>query len=127
LDTAIFTLAELQGLAYGKPNHLTYGTFLKACAHLMLWNDGFQRMVVEPVFLQCCEDGQVGEMVLEHLQAVALKNLYWELLKDVVSLGTMTTVQDLPHAWRCFWPGRKRAAVIRGKHIARQKLDRFVP
>ena len=76
LDTAIFTLAELQGSAYGKPNHLTYGTFFKACAHLMPRNDDLRRMVIEPVFLQCCID-------LAHLQAVAPKDLYWDLLKDL--------------------------------------------
>jgi hypothetical protein len=128
LDTAIFTVAELQALVYGKSNHLMYGTFLKAaCAHLMPRYDKFWRMVVKPVFLQCCKDGQVGEMVLKHLQAVVPKNLYWELLKDVVSPGTTTTVQDLPHSWQCYWPGQKWAAVRRGKHVARQKLGRFAP
>lgn len=126
LDTAIFTLAELQGSPYGKPNHLTYGTFLKACANLMPRDDELRRMVVEPVFLQCCEDGQVGDMVLTHLRNAAPKDLYRELLKDVVTSGAKVKVQDLPFEWRRNvqehrrWPGRKRTAV-RQKQAVRQK------
>lgn len=133
LDTAIFTLAELQGSPYGKPNHVTYGTFFKACAHLMPRDDELRRMVVEPVFLQCCKDGQVGDMVLKHLRAVAPKDLYWELLKDVVSSGARVKVQDLPYEWRCNvqpqrrWPGRTRTAVRRGKHVAREKSGQLAP
>jgi hypothetical protein len=128
LDTAIFTLAELQGSPYGKPNHLTYGTFLKACANLMPRDDELRRMVVEPVFQQCCEDGQVGGMVLTHLRNAAPKDLYRELLKDVVSSGTKIRVQDLPREWRRNvreqrrWPRRTRTAVKQGKPQAvRQK------
>ena len=127
LDTAIFTLAELQGSPYGKPNHLTYGTFLQACANLMPRDNELRRMVVEPVFRQCCEDGQVGEMVLTHLRDAAPKDLYRELLKDVKSSGTKLQVQDLPFEWRRNvrelrrWPGRTRTTVRRGKQIVQQK------
>jgi hypothetical protein len=65
LDTAIFTLEELQESSYGRPNHVTYGMFLKACANLIPIDDeDRRRIIVEPVFLQCCEDGQVGDIVL---------------------------------------------------------------
>jgi len=127
LDTAIFTLAELQGSPYGKPNHLTYGTFLKACANLMPRDDELRRMVVEPVFIQCCEDGQVGEMVLTHLRDAAPKDLYRELLKDVTASGEKVAVQDLPREWRRNvqehrrWPGQTPAAVRPGKQAVRQK------
>lgn len=137
LDTAIFTLAELQGSPYGKPNHLTYGTFLKACANLIPRDDELRRMVVEPVFLQCCEDGQVGEMVLTHLKNAAPKDLYRELLKDVPAFGgrTKLRVQDLPLKWRRNvrehrrWPSRTRAraAVRPGKQVVREKQRRLAP
>ena len=133
LDTAIFTLAELQGSPYGKPNHLTYGTFLKACANLMPRDGELRRMVVEPVFLQCCEDGQVGEMVLTHLWDAAPKDLYWELLKDVAAPGAKVTLQDIPLDWRRNvqehrrWPGRTRTPVKQRKQQVVQEKGRLAP
>lgn len=126
LDTAIFTLAELQGSPYGKPNHLTYGTFLKACANLMPRDDELRKMVVEPVFQQCCKDGQVGDMVLKHLRNAAPKDLYRELLKGVAASGAKVKVEDLPLEWRRNvkehrrWRDRTRTTVKRGKQAVQQ-------
>ena len=127
LDTAIFTLEELQASRYGQPNQVTYGTFIKACSNLL---DGegdkdLKRMVIEKAFQQCCRDGQVGEMVLAHLRDAAPADLYNELLgsakirRNDPELATPTTgtsaatasapvtgvkdvtVHDLPLEWRC--------------------------
>lgn len=134
LDTAIFTLAELQGSPYGKPNHLTYGTFLKACANLMPRDDELRRLVVEPVFIQACRDGQVGEMVLTHLRNAAPKDLYRELLKEVSpSSGGKVKLEDLPFEWRRNvrehrrWPARTRATVRQGKHAVKERQRRLAP
>lgn len=134
LDTAIFTLAELQGSPYGKPNHLTYGTFLKACANLMPRDNELRTLIVEPVFRQCCEDGQVGEMVLAHLWNAAPKDLYRELLKDVVpSGGGKIKVRDLPREWRRNvqehrrWPARTHTVVRQGKQAVVRENRRFRP
>lgn len=100
LDTAIFTLEELQGSSYGTPNHVTYGMFLKACANLIPSDEERRRVVVEPVFLQCCKDGQVGEMVLDHLRLAAPTDLYNKLL-GVKNSSTKVRIEDLPAEWRC--------------------------
>jgi hypothetical protein len=102
LDTAIFTLAELQASRYGQPNEVTYGTFIKACANLLSDDDEMLRVVIENAFQQACKDGQVGEMVLSHLRHAAPDDLYQELLAEVI-LSSDATVKmgDLPPEWRC--------------------------
>ena len=99
LDTAIFTLKELQASRYGQPNQVTYGTFIKACANLLPKDDDMRRVIIERAFRQCCKDGQVGDMVLTHLRRAAPADLYEELLADCS--GAVITVQDLPLEWRC--------------------------
>lgn len=101
LDTAIFTLEELQESPYGRPNHVTYGMFLKACANLIPMDDDRRRVVVEPVFLQCCKDGQVGENVLRQLRLAAPEDLYRKLLSGVRQSGAYVTLEDIPEEWRC--------------------------
>jgi hypothetical protein len=101
LHTAIFTLEELQSSRYGQPNQITYGTFMKACANLLSDDDEMRRVVIEKVFLQCCTDGQVGEMVLVHLRDAAPEELYKKLLSEVQVSGTTISVDDLPPKWRC--------------------------
>lgn len=101
LDTAIFTLEELQASSYGRPNHVTYGMFLKACANLIPTDEERRRVVVEPVFLQCCKDGQVGEIVLRQLRLAAPEDLYNKLLGDISQTGLRVTLKDLPPEWRC--------------------------
>ena len=120
LDTAIFTLEELQASRYGQPNQVTYGTFMKACANLLSEEEedvNRKRMVIEKAFQQCCRDGQVGEMVLAHLRDAAPKDLYYELLEGAIlepiaddkplaaAVDSATfrevTVHDLPPEWRC--------------------------
>jgi hypothetical protein len=101
LDTAIFTLEELQASRYGHPNQVTYGVFLKACANLLSDDDEMRRIVIEKAFRQCCRDGQVGEMVLTHLRDAAPMDLYKELLAGALGTDAKVKVEDLPPAWRC--------------------------
>ena len=101
LDTAIFTLTELQNSRYGHPNQITYGTFIKAVANLLDKDDDLRREIIERAFRQCCNDGQVGEMVLNYLRKAAPADLYEELLSDIIqSSGTTISVEDLPVEWR---------------------------
>lgn len=103
LDTAIFTLQELQASRYGQPNEVTYGTFMQACANLCLPDDDEKllRHVIEETFQQCCKDGQVGEMFLTHLKNAAPKDLYRELLATSGDDATVINVENLPPEWRC--------------------------
>ncbi|CAJ1932727.1 unnamed protein product [Cylindrotheca closterium] len=98
LDTAIFTLQELQSSRYGQADDVAYATFMKACANLALplpskMDGGRQRHkeerlmlreVIRATFKQCCEDGQVGETFLEHLKNAAPPDLYMQLLSEAM-------------------------------------------
>jgi hypothetical protein len=97
LDTAIFTLRELQGSRYGQPNQVTYGTFIRACANLLHDDYEMRRAIIKQAFEQCCEDGQVGNMVLNYIP----KDLYSELLADyATSAYNNISLNDLPVEWR---------------------------
>lgn len=101
LDTAIFTLQELQSSRYGQADDVAYATFMKACANLALppCNNNHQKMddqrrdeemlmlreVIRATFKQCCVDGQVGETFLEHLKIAAPHDLYMELLAEAMA------------------------------------------
>ena len=100
LDTAMFTLAEVQSSEYCSPNEATYGTFIRACANLLHDDDKLRRDIIEKAFKQCCKDGQVGDLVLSFLRRAAPADLYEELLADISS-GTLITAEDLPREWRC--------------------------
>jgi Pentatricopeptide repeat domain len=97
LDTALFTLRELQGSRYGHPNQVTYGTFIKACGNLLYDDDDLRRDIVKQVFLQCARDGQVGQMVLQYTP----KKLYKELLAEYLNVDDeeLVSVKDPPAEW----------------------------
>jgi hypothetical protein len=97
LDTALFTLKELQGSRYGQPNQVTYGTFIKACANLLHDDEELRRETIKRAFQQCCKDGQVGQMVLNYTP----RDLYEELMAGYIRSGVPVSVQDLPPEWRC--------------------------
>jgi hypothetical protein len=110
LDTALFTLAELQSSDYCRPNEATYGTFIRACANLLHDDDELRREVIEKAFRQCCKDGTVGDNVLTFLRKAAPNDLYEELLADFLSSGAMITASDLPLEWRCNADGARQSA-----------------
>lgn len=103
LDTAIFTLNELQSCQYAQPTELTYSTFIKACCNLLSTEDEDSlREVIQETFHQCKEDGQVGEMFLSGLREAAPTDLYKDLFSEVlVKNKDFVEVDDLPHSWRC--------------------------
>jgi hypothetical protein len=104
LDTAIFTLQELQSSRYGQPNELTYATFLKACTNLLSDDDKMLREVINETFYQCKKDGQVGERFLFRLREAAPADLYKQLLSEVIvkkGKNKDLTVNDLPPSWTC--------------------------
>lgn len=114
LDTAIFTFEELKDSPYGKPNHVTYGMFLRAVSNLIPTDDELRRRsVVEPVFLQCCKDGQVGEIVLKQLRYAAPDDLYQKLIGDFLVSSkspTRVRIEDIPHEWKCNVRNERRGA-----------------
>lgn len=101
LDTALFTLAEVQQSEYCRPNEATYGTFIRACANLLHDDVELRRRIIEKAFKECCQDGQAGDVVLNFFRKAAPADLYEELLSDFVTSGTVITAKDLPAEWRC--------------------------
>lgn len=97
LDTAMFTLSELQASRYGQPNQVTYGTFIRACSNLLHDDIEMRRMVIKRAFQQCCQDGQVGEMVLNYIP----NDVRDELLGKFCSSTKKVSLHDLPIEWRC--------------------------
>lgn len=108
LDTAIFTLAELQKSEYGSPTHFTYRMFFQAINALVPKGDILRSQVITPVFIQACKDGQVDDMVLADLRDAAPEDLFRELLAGVSSSsGDRITKRDLPLEWTCNVETRK--------------------
>lgn len=96
LDTALFTLKELQSSRYGQPNQVTYGTFIRACANLLHDDEKMRRTIIKRVFRQCCKDGQLGRMVLNYTP----RSLRKELLADYIRPNGHVSLDDLPLEWR---------------------------
>ena len=120
LDTAIFTMEELMDSPYGRPNHFAYGMFLACCANLIPSDDKRLRItIIEPVFLKCCRDGQVNELVLNQFRLAAPKSLYNKLLGEIAQKNKVR-INDIPPEWKCNvrgerWKGRKCRANGRKK------------
>lgn len=73
------------------PNHVTYGTLLKACARL-LPEGKEKRKYTREYFRKACADGCVGEMVMNRLGEAASCAQYDGLLKGI-------TKSTLPEEW----------------------------
>lgn len=104
LNVAIFTFDELLASGYGQPNQITYATFFLACANLLSDkdDDARRREILKRAFWHCCQDGQLGDIVLAHFRRAAPMDLYQELLHGYVEAGTtIVRVENLPREWRC--------------------------
>ena len=75
------------------PDPVSYGLFLRSCAHLMPPSDK-REAVVENMFRKCCNDGQVGTFVLHELSQAGSKHLCQKLLG-----GDMESGVNLPFEW----------------------------
>jgi hypothetical protein len=76
-----------------KPNHVTYGTMLKACARLLPPGSSVRRKTVRKIFRECCEAGCVGDMAISRLREAA-PEVYKELLQG-------HSKHALPEEWTC--------------------------
>lgn len=94
---------ELRWSEYGPPNFLSYASYLRVCAESM---DESQRDVhVRRIFVQACEEGQVGEIVLEKFLAAASPELCRELLG---STGDDILSELVPKTWTRNVKGERR-------------------
>jgi len=98
LEIAHKTLKEMEQSPFAKPDQVTYGTFLKVCANQMPESDTRQQLV-EILFKKCVRDGQVGNLVLKELKAVASPELYSKLVLGR-HIDDDVRIEDLPKEWR---------------------------
>lgn len=92
---AQLTMKEVLLGRFERPNFLTFATFLGVCSSTL--TPSIQRdYIVMKTFEQCCEAGQVGQIVLEKLKLAASQPLYNDLLEDVLNEDG---VPELPFEW----------------------------
>lgn len=87
-------LAAYQQLSkYDQPNHVTYGTMLKACARLLPDNDHLRHKWAKKIFRHSVADGCVGDMVVSRMREAVSPPIYRDLMKG-------NKKQSLPFSWR---------------------------
>ena len=101
-------LKELEESPHGKPDQVTYGTFLKVCRTQMP-DCTARSQIIEVIFKKCSKEGQVGKLVLEQLNAITTADQFRSLVGSLHS-----DCMDLPSAWT--------RNVIEGKRRRRQRL-----
>lgn len=108
MEIASTMLKELEESPHGKPDQVTYGTFLKVCRTQM--PDCLARnQVVDVIFKKCSKEGQVGKLVLEQLNAVTTADKFSSLIGS-----PYTDYMSLPSEWT--------RNVVEGKRRRRQQL-----
>lgn len=103
-------LRDLEQSSFGKPDQITYGTFLKVCTNQMADCDARDK-VVEVLFKKCCKDGQVGNMVIQQLKQVTKSDHYLRLIGRTQE--ERVSIEELPRNWWC--------NVVEGKRQRRKR------
>lgn len=98
VEIAHTILKELEQSPYGKPDQVTYGTFLKVCANQMP-DCSTRNQVISVVFKKCQKTGQVGNFILQQLKAMASEEIYMMLLGRGIHEDIQ--IADLPSEWWC--------------------------
>jgi hypothetical protein len=96
VEIAHKVLKDLEVGDYGKPDQVTYGTFLKVCANQMP-ECSTRENIIEMIFQKCRRDGQVGNMVLQQLRAIASPEKYLELIG--FPIDAEHGMEELPQDW----------------------------
>ena len=99
MEIANSMLVELNDCPYGKPDHITYGTYLKVINNQMP-PSGARNQIVETVFRKCIKDGMVGEMVLRQLREMGMEALFETLAGKSMMWGEIN-LGELPKEWIC--------------------------
>uniref|UniRef100_A0A7S2EBP2 Pentacotripeptide-repeat region of PRORP domain-containing protein n=1 Tax=Ditylum brightwellii TaxID=49249 RepID=A0A7S2EBP2_9STRA len=100
LQIASSTYKELIASGFGRPNHITYSTFLRVCSNLIPSGDS-RASSMGTVFRKCCEDGQVNDLIIRQLQRSLTPDQIRGLVKcDIKNVDTLKPT-DLPSSWTC--------------------------
>ena len=78
---ATFQLLVSRSDEFGTPNHVTYGTMLKACSRLLPYGSPIRQKWTRRLFEDCKREGQVGDMVLSRLREAATPDEYKEMME----------------------------------------------
>lgn len=113
LEIANSMLVGLRESKYGKPDQVTYGTYLKVVNNQMPPSKA-RDQVVDTVFRKCAKDGMVGELVLRQLREMGMEDVYEKLVGK--SFWGDFNLSELPTEWTC--------NVIEGKRMRRRKFRR---
>jgi len=113
IEIANAMLVGLQKSSYAKPDHVTYGTYLKVINNQMPPSKS-RDQIVETVFRKCAKEGMVSEMVMRQLREMGMESVC-ESLMGSSSWGEMK-LSDLPGDWTC--------NVIEGKRMRRRQFRR---
>lgn len=112
LDIANSMLMGLDESPYGRPDHITYGTYLKVIANQMEPSQARNELAAT-VFQKCAKDGMVGGMVLRQLREMGMADEEYEELVGI-SIWKTPSLSDLPSSWTC--------NVIEGKRLRRKQF-----
>ena len=82
---------------YARPDHLSFGTILRACSTLLPIQDPRREDLVGRVFEKARREGQVSPLVMEQLCFAASSKLYRKLMG--VPKSERVAIQDLPVEW----------------------------
>jgi hypothetical protein len=96
IEIAHKILKDLEQSPYGRPDQVTYGTFMKTCANQMP-DSHTRQQIVEVLFKKCCRDGQFGNLALHQLKCMASDELYEQLIGR--SIHDNIQMEDLPKEW----------------------------
>ena len=96
MEIANSMLVELNESPYGRPDQVTYGTYLKVVNNQMP-PSGARDQVVDTVFRKCIKDGMVGEMVLRQLREMGMEEIFENLVGR--SMWGEINLSDLPTEW----------------------------
>jgi hypothetical protein len=93
-NVAVSTFQQLQSRSseYGEPNHVTYGTMLKACARLLPQGCSERSRWTEKIFEDCVSRGLVGDMVLSKLREATTNEEFKTLMQGY-------TKRTIPKSW----------------------------
>ena len=105
-------LKDLESSPYGKPDQVTYGTFLKVCANQMP-DSHTRQQIVEVLFKKCAQDGMVSDFVLQQCKSMVSEELYQNLAGR--PMYEHVKMEDLPREWWC--------NVVEGKWRRRLQKD----
>lgn len=112
MEIAHKVFKEMEAGEIGKPDQVTYGTFLQVCTNQMP-ECSTRDQIVEMIFQKCKRDGQVGNLVLQQLRTTTSPAKYIELIG--MHIESIHGMEDLPEDWWC--------NVVEGKWRRRRNFE----